>query len=881
MSGNAGSYIGPYLLLEPIGAGGMGEVFKAKDPKLGRLVALKILPESFTSDGERLRRFEQEALTLAALGHPNIVQVFDAGQHEGRPYLIMELLTGETLRDKLRNGRLSLRRTLEVAIPMARALAAAHEKGILHRDLKPENIFITQDGQVKLLDFGLAKTGPQVSGSMDSTAAIEDIRQVTKEGVLLGTMGYMSPEQVRGEQLRPQSDLFAFGVVLFEMVVGTRPFMASSSIETLHAILTQEAPEPPPEARVPLPVQRIVGRCLEKAPHDRFESARDLAFALENLSGFSTSTSQPEARAVSLPSQKWLRNPWVIPTASATCALVAGLWLGTCGGGKALDFIHPVARDMELSHARLLPGGRGLVLEGRLSRTEPRRLWTAGPDGQPVPIGGTEGATLLDVFPDGSVLVALDLYGQPGSIALLPPGGGRPVPFAAALIWHIPWDGKGRPWRMRVGLDEQRTQIVRLFEESLPPERNSGDSDNWKVRHTIPITVPIAGPAPRGQFRMDAQGEHLWWVEQEGARAVLVRLDRHGEVTRRPLSAEVPFDGLTLASGPTGYLATFPRAGEAGTVLARVDRGGDLRRLAVFPDACRIVDVTPEGRPLLVPERSVARVRWGTLAEDGDLEFTLEPGETLRGLSPDGESLVITHAASARIQHRGGTESLPIAQGDLLGFMGDRKGFALAVPGTQGPMLQVQSLEARGEGDGATNITGWKTLTFAQVIPGQDQMLVRGLQEADKGLGMRFTYLVSLKGGRVRRLAGETLPLADPEGARALWLDQDGSSFAWGPVDLSSGQKGRWSFATSAGFLPLAWAAPQEVTGAVRLGPDAWEIRTVDLRTGNGRVLRRIAVPAGVQGPRDAVLNLSANAKAWTLSWVERLPSRPFFVQGL
>ncbi|HUX46300.1 MAG TPA: protein kinase [Terracidiphilus sp.] len=271
-----------YEVLAPLGAGGMGEVYRARDARLNREVAIKVLPKSYSADPERLRRFEQEARAAAALNHPNILSVYHLGSLNGVPYIVSELLEGETLREKLSHGPLSFRRAVNVGAQIARGLAAAHEKGIVHRDLKPENLFLTRDGLAKILDFGLARmtqTGGMGSGSNGPHA------DQTLPGMVLGTVGYMAPEQVRGQTSDPRSDIFAFSAILYEMLTGRRAFQRPTSPEIMTAIL-HEDPEPLAQLApaTPFALQRVVQRGLEKDPEQRFQSASDMAFALEALS---------------------------------------------------------------------------------------------------------------------------------------------------------------------------------------------------------------------------------------------------------------------------------------------------------------------------------------------------------------------------------------------------------------------------------------------------------------------------------------------------------------------------------------------------------------------------------------------------------------------
>jgi eukaryotic-like serine/threonine-protein kinase len=277
---SAGMKLGDCEIIAPLGAGGMGEVYRARDQNLGREVAVKVLPEELASDGDRLRRFEQEARAAAALNHPNIVAVYRFGATESNaPYLITELLQGQTLRERLQQGEIPARKAVEYALQTARGLAAAHDRGIVHRDLKPENIFLTRDGVVKILDFGLAKLV-----GLENTASQSSLATVTEVGTVLGTVGYMSPEQVRGQVVDHRSDIFSLGAIIYEMLSGKRAFQADTPADTMSAILKEEPAELSGLGRnLPPALGRIVHRCLEKDPAERFQSARDLAFNLELL----------------------------------------------------------------------------------------------------------------------------------------------------------------------------------------------------------------------------------------------------------------------------------------------------------------------------------------------------------------------------------------------------------------------------------------------------------------------------------------------------------------------------------------------------------------------------------------------------------------------
>jgi serine/threonine protein kinase len=272
-----GSKLGPYQIECLIASGGMGDVYRARDTRLHRLVALKVLAAGVPVDTDRLVRFAAEARTTALLNHPNIVGVFDVGSHDGMPYVVSELLHGQTLRERLKDGPLPARVAIGYAMEIARGLVAAHDIEIVHRDLKPENIFITRDERLKILDFGLAKNRRETLGFVTD----QDSSKSTQAGVILGTVGYMSPEQVRGLPPDGRSDIFSFGIILHEMISGVAPFHGDSAVETLHAILKEDAPPLPVRWDCSPELEHVVRHCLEKDPDRRFQSARDLAFVLD------------------------------------------------------------------------------------------------------------------------------------------------------------------------------------------------------------------------------------------------------------------------------------------------------------------------------------------------------------------------------------------------------------------------------------------------------------------------------------------------------------------------------------------------------------------------------------------------------------------------
>jgi serine/threonine protein kinase len=317
-----GQHIGAYKILALLGRGGMGVVYRARDERLRRDVAIKVLPASLAHDADRLLRFRQEAQATSALNHPNILTIYDIGTHEGAPFIVAELLEGEELRKQLNEELLPVRTVIDYAQQIASGLAAAHAKGIVHRDLKPENLFVTKDGRVKILDFGLAKLRPPRADGADSQAPTQ--KKITEPGVVMGTVGYMSPEQVRGQETDHRSDIFSFGVILYEMLSGRRTFSGESAVEVMNAILKEDPPElSETNAKISPALDKIVRRCLEKKPERRFQTVSDLGFALEALSTPSGARLETQAAAPASAGKSRLfgdvRMAWAVAAALVMC----------------------------------------------------------------------------------------------------------------------------------------------------------------------------------------------------------------------------------------------------------------------------------------------------------------------------------------------------------------------------------------------------------------------------------------------------------------------------------------------------------------------------------------------------------------------------------
>jgi len=426
-----GTRLGTYDIIGPIGEGGMGEVYRARDAKLNRDVAIKVLPERFANDQEALARFEREAQAVAALSHPNILAIYDFGTEKGVAYAVTELLEGDTLRARLSNGALPARKAIDLGVHIVRGIAAAHERGIVHRDLKPENIFVTKDGVVKILDFGLAKAidpGSEASGLQGSQPTDETrVMANTTPGTVLGTVGYMSPEQVRGLALDHRTDIFSFGAILYEMLTGRRAFRGGSHVETMNAIL-KEDPQDFAEINPNLPgsLDRIVRRCMEKLPADRFHSAHDLAISLEALSGAtSQSTASMAAATATIAPPKRRISPAlaaVVVAGVGVAAFFAGQAL--TGGGVATpeaEFTRLTYRRGPIASAAIAPDGSSFVYSAAWDGS-PLQIYSTrseSPESQALPYAN---ADVVSISSKGELAIvsarrAINAYARVGTLA--------------------------------------------------------------------------------------------------------------------------------------------------------------------------------------------------------------------------------------------------------------------------------------------------------------------------------------------------------------------------------------------------------------------------------------------------------------------------------
>jgi len=578
-----GTRLGPFEIVGPIGAGGMGEVYRARDERLSREVAIKVLPASYAGDPEKLRRFEQEARATGQLNHPNILVVYDTGTHEGAPYVVEELLEGETLRAKMGGTPLPARKVVDYAGQIARGLAAAHQKGIVHRDLKPENLFVTTDGRVKILDFGLAKlVRPDTAQALLTQAPTQG---ETGAGVVLGTIGYMSPEQVRGQPVDHRSDIFSFGSVLYEMITGRRPFQAPSSVETMNAILKEDPAEVSKSGiELPAGLERIVTHCMEKSPDERFQSARDLAFQIDALSSQSVSTS---ARMEAAPARSKTRIAPAIAAAAALLALAGGFAAGrwTRQAPEATTYSQITYRQGSIGSARFTPDG-GSIIYSAAWDGGPMEIYSARPGSPESRSLGLPAADILGLSASGEMAILLDPhviqgFERVGTLARASLSGGVPRQILES-VQDADWTPDGSDLAV-VSVADGRYRI------EYPVGKILYQCDGWI-----------------DSLRFSRDGKRLGFIEHPlrgDSRGLVEVVDLQGKATK--LTDDFSSAG-GLAWSPTGTEIWFT-AGKSGNVQAvyGIDLQGRQREIDGAPASMTLEDVGPSGRVLVV--RSSAR----------------------------------------------------------------------------------------------------------------------------------------------------------------------------------------------------------------------------------------------------------------------------------
>lgn len=629
----SGTKLGPYEIQTPLGAGGMGEVYRARDTRLDRIVAIKVLPPSFATDADRLHRFEREARSVAALSHPNILAVHDIGTHGETPYMVTEVLEGETLRERLQAGVISPRKAIEIAIQIAHGLAAAHDKGIIHRDLKPENIFLTKDGRVKILDFGLAKMAP-VRGDASSsvqTLTAADIA-LTEGGQVLGTAGYMSPEQVRGSTVDHRSDIFVFGAILFEMLSGQRAFRRDTAAETMTAVLKEDPPELTEINRSISPaLDRIVRHCLEKNPDQRFQSARDLAFNLEALSVSSASSSSLGKVAQPTVVQRVRRFQPVVALLLLLLASGAGYLVGHRGKISSEVTYHQLTfRKGTVLSARFAPDNRTVIYSAAWAGLAPELFSTRADSIESRPVGLNQ-VDLLGISSQGELAVSLKptplqgLFGAQGTLGRTPLTGGT---APREILENVEWSD----WSP----DGSKLLVVRTVDNENRIEYPAG-----KVVYKVPAPEWISHPRISRDGRRIAFCEHMARGDDRGS----VKIINADGSNAKAFGDFASLYGLAWSpKDDEVWFTADPTATTIARHLMAVTMSGTFRMLAAAPGDLTLHDVSADGTAIIAIDDRERKIFFSDSHGTDDRELTWLDRAVLAGLSLDGSQVLFFEA---------------------------------------------------------------------------------------------------------------------------------------------------------------------------------------------------------------------------------------------
>ena len=642
-----GTHIGAYEIRSLIGAGGMGEGYRASDPRLKREVAIKVLPRAFAQDADRMRRFELEAQATGRLNHPNVLAIYDVGVHEGSPYLVSELLEGESLRDRLRAGKLPPQRVLEYARQAAAGLAAAHLAGIIHRDLKPENLFITKDGRLKILDFGLAKQA-------DIAAEGEETR--TSAGTVLGTVPYMSPEQVRGQKADQRSDLFSFGCVLHEMLSGEPPFKGASQADTMSAILSAERPELSLQSGAAPALDRIIGHCLEKDPDERFQSARDLAFDLASISATSQSARVP---AVAHRGLRWR----FAAGALLALALGAGIFfLGRISVWRSEPaFQRLTFRRGSIVTARFAPDNQTVVYDAAWEG-EPPDIFAVRIESPESRALGFPGATLHGISRSGELALGLKQtsgfsgFAFPGVLAWAPFSGGAPR-AVAERVTAADWSADG-----------SQMALVRDLRGNFRLEYPSGT-----------VLYQTAGYIDRA--RISPSGDHVAFLDHPatnddaGYVAVVDRSGHYKTLTTTFSSIE----GLAWSSKGDEIWFSGAQAGSRADLWA-VTLSGRRRLILRQSATVRLHDIGADGRVLIANEELRSTMMFHGPSDNRERELTWLDWSLATDISPDGSMIVFSESGEGAregetqyLRETNGAPAVKLGRGSFGKFSTDGK----------------------------------------------------------------------------------------------------------------------------------------------------------------------------------------------------------------
>jgi hypothetical protein len=858
----SGTKLGPYEIVSLLGAGGMGEVYRARDSRLRREVAIKVLPQALSLDADRLRRFEQEALATAALNHPNILAVFDIGSSEGSPYVVSELLEGETLRDRLKSGPVPQRKALDYAMQMASGLAAAHEKGIIHRDLKPENLFITKDGRVKILDFGLAKLTQADPGSQGSMATVT--HGGTEAGLVMGTAGYMSPEQVRGQALDARSDIFSFGAILYEMLSGKRAFHGNTPADTMSAILKEEPAELAETNRNISPaLERIVHHCLEKNPESRFHSASDIAFDLGHLSGLSGSTAKLAAVEADAQPRRKLLFASAAAIAAAALLFAAGWLLGkSANPASQAEYQQVTFRTGFMGNARFTPDG-SIVYSASWDGGD-NQLYLSRTDDPGTRELGIKDAEVLSISKKGEMAIRLNTqyyggYTRSGTLARVPLSGGTPREVLEN-VQDADWSANG-----------DSLAVVRYVPENshwrleYPTGKVLLDSINWMSHPKI---------SPDGKWIAFADHENTGG-DDEGTLAVIAA-DGSGR-EKKLSSGWTSLQGILWSPSGDEIWFTSTNTGSASNPRA-VTLSGKLRNITNVPGGMWLEDMR-NGTVLTVTNRERIDIRGKAPGAKEERELGWFGWSELRGISPDGKKILFEEEGDGGgpnytvfLRDTDGSPPARIGEGLAMAISPDSK-WAITRPAKGGNLVLVPT----GAGESKTLTHDAVSYGAVRFLPDGKHLIAGGIEAGHA----RRDYLIDLS-------SGDSKPIT-PEGIASITVSPDGKSMT---VRQPDGQRGIWSLedsqfhpipALDAKTFPIGWTQDGSSLYVIanrsnRPGPLA--VSRLNIKTGKIEPWKTFGQDFGAGITSVGTPHLSADGNSYAYIYV-RVLSEAYVVKGL
>ncbi len=835
----------------------MGEVYRARDARLDREVAIMVLPASYSADPDRLRRFELEARAAGRLNHPNVMAIYDIGSHDGAPYVVAELLEGATLREKLATGALPTRKAVDYALQIARGLGAAHEKGIVHRDLKPENVFVTNDGRVKILDFGLAKLSrPETSSPL--TEAPTETRG-TEPGSVFGTVGYMSPEQIRGQPADARSDIFAFGAVLYELLSGSRAFRGNSSADVMSAILKDEpAPLVETGRSIPAPLERLVSHCLEKSAEERFQSARDIAYDLEAVSGLSPSLTAAPRGVVGRARKKL---PLVTAIAAVAAAAAAGLVAGraTKPNRPVPSFQQLTFRRGSIGSARFAPDGQSVVYSAKWDGL-PAQLFLKRPEtGDSIPLQ-LPPAEILGISKSGEMNLALSCVDThngtcAGTLAQTPMTGGAPHEIREQ-VQEADWAPDGATMALV-------RDVAEGAQLEFPPD---------KVLFKTVGHLSDARISPKGD--RVAFFDHPTRIDDGGTVSVVDLAGRKTTIAG-PFSSE-----QGLAWSPDGREVWFTASRAFARELFAANLSGKVRSIAAVPGSLTLRDISKSGRVLLTHdlERTSVQVVGPGALEDRDLSWLNWTLAT--DLSEDGRTLLIEEEGGesyvAGLRQTDGSPIVRLSPGNARGLSYDGK-WVIVGPDPSKPDVVLPT----GAGQAIPLVaSAERAMLSVSWSPDGKQILYGGVEPGHRPR----VYSRAIPSGAPRPVTPEGFftpgmtRTISPDGRSFLAVNSDDGS-TW-IFSLDGGEPRRIEAIDRASERPVRWTEDGRGIYIREWKVMPFLISRLDLASGARVPWKRIA-PSDLAGATDSPLvRLSADGQTCAYSLFRKL-SALYLVDGL